>query len=91
MKELKSRYKVGDKVRVIDNDWCDFIGDMKQFIGKIVTISEVNEEAGDRVEYDIVEDGGWCYWIDDCFQPTDEQEIIELVSSNKAMISSIMN
>ena len=64
------KYKVGDKVRVRKDlviDSCygreDFVGEMKSFIGKIVTINRVMDE-----EYMILEDDGDYAWTEEMFE-----------------------
>ena len=64
------KYKVGDKVRVRKDlviDSCygreDFVGEMKSFIGKVVTISKVIDE-----EYMILEDNGDYAWTEEMFE-----------------------
>ena len=64
------KYKVGDKVRVrkdlvIDSSYGreDFVSEMKQFVGKIVTISKMIDE-----EYMILEDDGDYAWTEEMFE-----------------------
>ena len=58
------KYKIGDKVRVrsdlvINYDYgdCDFIEDMIEYKGNLVTICECNRDS-----YHIKEDGGYWFW-----------------------------
>lgn len=64
------KYKVGDKVRVrkdisVKGNW-GFVEEMKQFIGKVVTISRLVSPYDD--EYMILEDGGEYVWTEELFE-----------------------
>lgn len=78
-------YRVGDKVKIKDQEWYDHFKDengkinygawsftksMSKFCGKIVTIDSY-VPRGDY--YDIKEDGKVNYWSDDMFERLDER------------------
>ena len=61
--QLKTNFKVGDKVIIFkkansyENDWgLSWHSDMNQFIGKTITIIEINDYYGIRFE------NGYEYW-----------------------------
>ena len=75
-----SLYQVGDVVRVKDGfTKCSshFVDEMREFFGREVTISHVSQNTEGR--YNIVEDSGFWWWSDDCFEgiatPEDEQSV----------------
>ena len=70
-----SLYQVGAVVRVKDGfTKCasHFIDEMREFFGREVTISYVSPHTEGR--YNIVEDSGFVWWSDDCFEGLVEPE-----------------
>ena len=68
----KPKYNVGDKVRIIgqsEDSYWDAGGQMKKWIGKIMTIKEHSDNNCYYMEEDQDENyGGWC-WLDTDFEP----------------------
>lgn len=74
MKVVKqNKYKVGDKVKIIDK-WVDgcgqnFDGEMNKWLGKVMTIKFVDTDNSYHMDEDINENCGcgW-YWNDKCIE-----------------------
>lgn len=99
-----SRFKIGDKVRVREwedmeeefgvdmygdiRSKAGFIKEMRNFCGKIVTISDVNGQL-----YKIKEDKGAWIWTDDIFENADfclndiREEMIVMLRSGEFYVS----
>jgi len=89
------KYKVGDKVRVrqdlvVDFNYGreDFVGEMKSFIGKIVTISKVIDE-----EYMIVEDDGDYAWTEEMFEgfANEAPSITKRINDKHNILNGLLN
>lgn len=89
------KYKVGDKVRVrkdlvIDSSYGreDFVSEMKQFVGKIVTISKVIDE-----EYMILEDDGDYAWTEEMFEglANEAPSIVKRINNKHDILNGLLN
>lgn len=70
------KYKVGDKVRVVEKPNIKTNGtyDMDAYAGQIVTISAYFNDTG---IYKIKEDKGEWYWDDELLEPIDKTDVCE--------------
>lgn len=65
IKEMQS-LRTGDRVKVVTepDDYCDWVSDMDEFKGKVVTIAVVASDSTVR----IYEDKGHWWWNRHCFE-----------------------
>lgn len=79
---VETLHHVGDKVKIREDleidecyEGCDFVDDMEEFKGKIVTISKayVDEYDGED-NYHIKEDDGKFYWTNDMFEVVNDDD-----------------
>jgi hypothetical protein len=89
------KYKVGDKVRVrkdisVKGNW-GFVEEMKQFIGKVVTISRLVDTDDD--EYLILEDGGEYVWTNEIFEGlvNDAPSIAKRINEKHNILNGLTN
>ena len=97
-----SKFKVGDKVRVIEHPvlgkWLfmedrithnSFVPDMMRLAEQVVTISAIEMDLS-GMEYRIEEDGGKWHWVDEMFSglATEPREFIVVRRSGSDVIAS---
>ena len=76
--ETKPKFKVGDKVKVVNSDYIsDYTDDVK--VGDIGTIINIKGGSVENYQVDFKEtDDKYCWWFtDDCIELVDDNDVIE--------------
>ncbi len=76
--ETKPKFKVGDKVKVVNSDYIsDYTDDVK--VGDIGTIINIKGGGVENYQVDFKEtDDKYCWWFtDDCIELVDDNDVIE--------------
>ena len=76
--EQKLKFKVGDKVKVVNSDYIsDYTDDVK--VGDIGTIINIKGGGVENYQVDFKEtDDKYCWWFtDDCIELVDDNDVIE--------------
>ena len=76
--ETKLKFKVGDKVKVVNSDYIsDYTDDVK--VGDIGTIINIKGGGVENYQVDFKEtDDKYCWWFtDDCIELVDDNDVIE--------------